>query len=94
MATHAAAQKNLVAAAKAYDRAVIFEARAAEKLSAIKEKITLKGMKGGKSEFNYVEPPEAEGNTAENPQSGLIIVETEIIEAAVFEPTPSEDLEP
>lgn len=42
---HRAAVKQLATAKKAYDRAVVTEARAAEKLSAVNEKIAKKAAK-------------------------------------------------
>lgn len=93
IAMHTSAQKNLVAAAKAYDRAVFAEARAAEKLSAVKEKIALKSMKGEKSELSELEQSQPEFDTVEYPQSALLIIEADIVETEVFELPPAEELE-
>ena len=47
---HLTAEKQLVTAKKAYDRAVIAEARAAEKVTAVNEKIAKKAAKSSGSE--------------------------------------------
>lgn len=47
---HRVAEKQLTTAKKAYDRAVVVEARAAEKLNAVNEKIAKKAAKNSEAQ--------------------------------------------
>jgi hypothetical protein len=91
IAVHAAAQKDLSAAIKAYDRAVMVEARAAERLSEVKERIALKAMKGRKFKLADAKQELVESDIMDQPQAEFLIVEADIIETEVFEFPPTED---